>query len=221
MIDTGVGDKFDAKSERIYGIEANRKNLLQGLVEKGLQPEDITHVIMSHMHFDHIGWNTRRDDSGELKPTFSNAVYFAQKGEFETANNPDSRSRGSYLAENWAPLEAAEQLQLLNGTSEVLPGIESVVTGGHTKHHTMVKIDTGGTTVCFLADLAPTSAHLKTPYVMGYDLYPRQTIEMKPKVLRQAFDEKWLIVFPHDANALGGYLKQDGKNWFVDRVNLS
>ena len=170
LVDTGIGNKHDAKFAKIYGVQ-QRRNLLDNLQAKGFEPADITHVIMTHMHFDHIGWNTRYDDDGKLAPTFENATYFAQKGEFQTANNPDPRSRASYLPENWQPVERTGQLELLDGTCEVLPGIESIVTGGHTAFHTIVKLTTAGGVAVFLADLVPTTSHLKTPYVMGYELY--------------------------------------------------
>lgn len=219
LIDTGIGDKYDPKFERIYAVQKDRT--LPGELQKlGLQPQDITHVIMSHMHFDHIGGNTRRDESGRLVPAFPNAVYFAQRGEYESAKNPDPRSRASYLPENWQPLEQSSQLQLLDGTCEVLPGIESIVTGGHTAHHTIVKMTTPKRTVVFLADLVPTPSHLKTPYVMAYDLYPKQTMEVKPRVLHQALAEEWLLVFEHSARVRAGFLCQTEGNYVIDEVQL-
>ncbi len=219
LIDTGMGDKFDAKFGGMFGVQ-REKTLLDHLAGLNVQPEDITHVIMSHMHFDHIGWNTRRDAAGEIVPTFPNALYFAQRGEYEVANNPDDRSRASYLKWNWGALEKSGQLQLLNGTCEVLPGIESFLAPGHTLHHTIVKIKSAGKTVAFMADLVPTTSHLKTAYVMGYDLYPKTTMEIKPKILQQAFEEKWLLIFEHAPRIKAGYLQQVEGNWKVESVVL-
>jgi glyoxylase-like metal-dependent hydrolase (beta-lactamase superfamily II) len=219
LIDTGIGDKHDAKFRQIYAVH-KEKSLIENLQEKGFAPDDITDVIMTHMHFDHTGWNTRKAENGELAPTFPNAVYLAQRGEYETAKNPDPRSRASYLAENWQPLETSGQLELLYGSCEVLPGIESMITGGHTEFHTFIKLTTSEGIVAFLADLVPTPSHLKTPYVMGYDLFPVQTMEVKPKVLRQACDENWLLVFEHSARVKSGYLKEDNGKYVVKEVRL-
>jgi len=219
LIDTGMGNKFDAKFGGMFGVQ-REKTLLEHLAGLNVQPEDITHVIMSHMHFDHIGWNTRRNAAGEIVPTFPNAKYFAQRGEYEVANHPDDRSRASYLKWNWEALEKSGQLQLLNGTCEVLPGIESFLTPGHTLHHTIVKIKSAGKTVAFMADLVPTTSHLKTAYVMGYDLYPKTTMEIKPKILQQAFEEKWLLIFEHAPRIKAGYLQQVEGNWKVESIVL-
>ena len=219
LIDTGIGNKYDAKFAKIYAVQQPR-NLLDNLHAKGFEPADITHVIMSHMHFDHIGWNTRANENGEIVPTFRNATYFAQKGEFETAQNPDPRSKASYLPDNWQALQRTGQLELLNGTGEVLPGIESVITGGHTEFHTIVKLTTPAGVAVFLADLVPTPSHLKTPYVMGYDLFPKQTMDVKPKVLRQAIDEHWLLIFEHSARVTSGYLCEKNGAYVLEEVEL-
>jgi glyoxylase-like metal-dependent hydrolase (beta-lactamase superfamily II) len=219
LIDTGIGDKFDEKFGSMFDIH-REKTLLDQLADFDVQPADITHVIMSHLHFDHIGWNTRRNAAGEIVPTFPNAIYFAQRGEYEVANNPDDRSRASYLKWNWEALEKSGQLQLLNGTGEVLPGIESFLAPGHTLHHTIVKVKSAGKTVAFMADLVPTTSHLKTAYVMGYDLYPKMTMEIKPKILQQAFEEKWLLIFEHAPRIKAGYLQQVEGNWKVESIVL-
>ena len=220
LIDTGIGDKFDAKFGGMFSVQ-REKTLLDQLADLSLQPEDITHVIMSHMHFDHIGWNTRRNAAGEIAPTFPHATYFAQRGEYEAANHPDERSRASYLKWNWEALEKSGQLQLLDGTCEVLPGIESFLAPGHTLYHTIVKVKSAGKTAAFMADLVPTTSHLKTAYVMGYDLYPKLTMENKPKILQQAFEEKWLLIFEHAPRIKAGYLQQAAEgNWKVEQIKL-
>lgn len=214
LIDTGIGDKFDAKFAGLYAVQRDQ-TLLDELASLNMGPEDITHVIMSHMHFDHIGWNTRRNDAGEIVPTFPHATYYAQRGEYEVANNPDDRSRASYIKWNWEALEKSGQLQLLNGTTEVLPGIESVLAPGHTLYHTIVKVKSAGQTAAFLADLVPTTSHLKTLYVMGYDLYPKTSMETKPKILQQAFEEQWLLIFEHAPRIKAGYLQRVEGNWKI------
>jgi len=219
LIDTGIGDKFDEKFGSMFGVQ-REKTLLDHLAALDIRPEDITHVIMSHMHFDHIGWNTRRNTGGEIVPTFPKAIYFAQRGEYEVANNPDERSRASYLKWNWEALEKSSQLHLLDGTCEALPGIESFIAPGHTLYHTIVKVKSVGKTAAFLADLVPTTSHLKTPYVMGYDLYPKLTMETKPKILQQAFEENWLLIFEHAPRIKAGYLTKIDNNWKVEPVEV-
>ncbi len=220
LIDTGIGDKFDEKFAKIYSVQ-REKTLLDELASLSVRPEDITHVIMSHMHFDHIGWNTRRNAAGEIVPVFPNAIYYAQRGEYEVANHPDERSRASYIKWNWEALETSGQLQLLDGTCEVLPGIESVMAPGHTLYHTMVKITSAGKTAAFLADLVPTTSHLKTLYVMGYDLYPKLSMETKPKILQQAFEEQWLLIFEHAPRIRAGYLQRVEGNWNIEPVDVN
>jgi glyoxylase-like metal-dependent hydrolase (beta-lactamase superfamily II) len=151
-------------------------------------------------------------ENGTLEPTFPNAEYFIQQGELAYAKSPDSRSQGSYFAHNWEPLEKAAQVTLISGNHEILRGLAVEVTGGHTRDHQILKIASGGKTACFLADLAPTTAHLRTPYVMGFDLYPTTTMEVKERVLKQALEENWLLFFEHDPRISAGYLfETDGK----------
>ncbi|MCK6560812.1 MBL fold metallo-hydrolase [candidate division KSB1 bacterium] len=217
LIDCGIGDKFDEKFASIYAIQREH-TLLDELAGHGLKPEDITHVILSHLHFDHIGWSTRRNAHGDLEPTFQHAQYFCQRGNYEYGMNPDPRSRASYLQENFVPLQRHGVLQFLDGSGEVLPGIASIVTGGHTQDHAIIKIKTAGRTLCFLADLVPTDSHLRTPYVMGYDLFPLQTMQVKPVILQQAFEEQWLLIFEHGAHLKAGFLQQKEGNWKIEPV---
>ncbi len=217
LIDCGIGDKFDRKFADIYAIQREH-TLLDELAARGCQPQDITHVILSHLHFDHIGWSTRRNARGELEPTFKQAEYFCQRGNYEYGLKPDPRSRASYLQENFVPLHQHGVLKFLDGSGEVLPGITSLVTGGHTQDHAIIKITTAGRTLCFLADLVPTASHLRTPYVMGYDLFPLQTMQVKPVILQQAFEEQWLLIFEHGAQIKAGFLQQENGNWKIEPV---
>lgn len=219
LIDTGIGDKYDEKFRAIYSIH-REKTLLDHLADLDIRPADITDVVMSHMHFDHIGWNTRKNDGGDIEPTFVNAVYFAQRGEYEVAKHPEERSRASYIRWNWDALEKSGQLRLLDDTCEPLPGIESCIAPGHTLYHTIVKVKSAGQTAAFLADLVPTPSHLKTPYVMSYDLYPKLTMETKQRILQQAFEEKWLLIFEHASRMKAGYLQSIDGNWKIEPVSL-
>ncbi len=211
LVDTGIGTLYDEKFAGMFQID-HSENLHDGLKSLGLTSADVTRVILTHLHFDHCGGNCVRGDDGTLKPAFPNATYYVQKGELEYAKAPDPRSKGSYLAHNWEPVEASGQLQLISGDTEIVPGVQTVVTGGHTRDHQIVKIQSDGKIACFLADLVPTNSHLRTPYVMGYDLYPKTTMEVKEKVLKQAVQGKWLVFFEHAPSVKAGYLfEKDGR----------
>jgi glyoxylase-like metal-dependent hydrolase (beta-lactamase superfamily II) len=196
LVETGGGDKWDAKRREIYAFEtANR--LPEQLATAGVKPEEIDLVLNTHLHFDHCGWNTRMQD-GRLVPTFANAEYIVQRGEFEHALAPNDRDRASYVAENVSPMRDSGQWRLLDGPGEIVPGVEVIVVPGHNANMQCVKITGGGKTVFFLADLVPTAAHLGYPWIMGFDLYPVTTLENKKKWLPQAARDGWTVIFGHD-----------------------
>lgn len=212
LVDTGIGTVYDEKFAEMFGIDKSSSDLLKSLEMIGLKPQDVTKVILTHLHFDHCGGNCFQNEEGKILATFPKATYIVQRGELEYAKNPDPRSKGSYLTKNWEALEATGQLQLISDNQEIIPGIEVYVTGGHTRNHQIVKVYSDGKTTCFLADLVPTNSHLKTPYVMSYDLYPKITMEVKEQVLKQALEENWLLIFEHAPKLQAGYLYEvDGK----------
>lgn len=194
LVDTGLGDKYSRKNLDIFGIE-KRPGLREALHTIDISPEQITGVILSHLHFDHCGGNTRYSHEGRVIPTFPNAKFYVQRREWEDALNPDRRSKASYVKENFLPVE--HQIIFLDGDCEISPGIELMVTGGHTRGHQIVKISSGSHTACFLADLIPTTSHIKIPYVMGYDLFPLDTMVYKDKLLKDALNEDWILIFEH------------------------
>lgn len=219
LVDTGVGTIYNDKFASMFGIE-KPTNLLKGLAGLGIKPKDITKVILTHLHFDHAGGNCWKDANGQIHLTFPNATYFVRQGELEYAKNPDPRSKGSYFPHNWEPLMASRQLEIISGDREIIPGISTQVTGGHTRDHQIVKVQSGDRTACFLADLVPTDSHLKTVYVMGYDLYPKTTMEMKEKVLKQAFRENWLLIFEHAPNVTAGFLLEVDGQMKIEKVAI-
>jgi len=208
LVDTAVGTKEDEKFAEIYGIEsagpAGESRLNDALAEAGFSPADVRIVINTHLHFDHAGGNTCRDeakvgeDAGALRLAFPNATYIVQRGELEFARRTNERTRASYLPPNFEPVADAGRFRLLNGDAEVVPGIVSRVTPGHVPWHQAVLVEDGGETVAFVADLIPTTAHMKLPWIMGYDLEPLRTLESKRAFLRDAASEGWRIVFEHD-----------------------
>src|SRR3990172_995230 len=211
LVDTGNGDKFSEKLLKIYGIE-REPTLLESLADAGLKPEDIDIVINTHLHFDHCGGNTFVDREGRLRPTFPKARYVAQKTEWDEATNTHELSKASYLPENFIPLMDAGLVDLVDGDREIYPGITLVRTPGHNRGHQSVKIKSEGKTAFFLGDLIPTSAHIPLPYIMGYDLYPMELLEVKRSILRYALENQWLLIFEHDTKVRMGYLKEvEGK----------
>jgi glyoxylase-like metal-dependent hydrolase (beta-lactamase superfamily II) len=194
LVETGIGDKFDAKFNEIYGVDHSR-NLPGELARLGLRPEDINIVINTHLHFDHCGWNVRRED-GRLVPMFPRARYFVQRGEWEDAHRPTERNRASYVERFF---DAAEpQTEFLDGDAEIVPGVRVEVGPGHTRCMQCVRAESGGDTAYFPSDLVPTKSHLAYPWMTSFELYPLETLASKKRLLPELAEAKALVVFPHD-----------------------
>jgi methylmalonyl-CoA epimerase len=217
IIDAGCGDKMTAKQAEIYAFDRDF-NLQHSLAAAGAPPESIDIVLATHLHFDHAGGFTSRGDDGRLRPRFSRAQYVIRRGEFEDAMHPNERTKGSYFLENYKPLAEAGVLQLVSDDATIMPGVRVRRTGGHTPHHQMVMIESGGKTAVFAADLLPTVAHLPEVWIMGYDLFPLDTLNFKRDFLREAIEREYLILFEHDPDISAGYIREkDGKR-YVEQV---
>ncbi|HEY5595148.1 MAG TPA: MBL fold metallo-hydrolase [Nitrospiria bacterium] len=211
LIDTGAGGKLETKWQEIYAIR-RKPSLEESLAKLRLAPSDIDIVINTHLHFDHAGGNTFRNIQGQIVPTFPSARYFVQKGEWDWAHTKHERTQYAYFKDDFSPLERSGRLTFLNGDEVIVKGVRAVVTPGHTEHHQCALIESEGHKAIFLGDLVPMVSHLPFPYIMGYDLFPLMTLETKKKVLQQAYDEHWLLIFQHDPDIPMGYLKKtDGK----------
>lgn len=199
LVDTGLSAKYDqnAKFRDIYKVERT-VSLMSSLRSMGLEPGNIDIVINTHLHFDHAGGNTELDASGKPAPAFPKARYLIQTEEWQDALHPHERNRASYMEENFAPLEHAGLLQMVSGDYEVEPGIKVIRSGGHTRGHQCVLIESAGQSALFLGDLVPTRTHVPLPYVMGYDLYPMDTLEAKRSLFTQAAEKDWTLLFQHD-----------------------
>jgi methylmalonyl-CoA epimerase len=208
LIDAGLGDKDGRKFHDIYGVDRSR-NLDHTLAEAGLTREDIDIVLATHLHFDHAGGFTRRDASGRVTPAFPRAQYVVRRGEWEDASHTNERNRASYLAENFMPLADAGVLQLVDDDQTIMPGVKVRRTGGHTMHHQMAIIESGGQTAAFVADLLPTTAHLPDPWMLGYDLYPVDTLASKKAFCKEAYEKNTLVFFEHDPVVAAGYLREE------------
>lgn len=220
LVDTGLGAAYDEKFAFLYGVDKSETDLLRSLAAAEVQAADISKVILSHLHFDHVGGNCFRDKNGEFRPTFPNAIYYINQGELAYAKEPDSRSKPSYLPYTWEPLEKREQVALISGDEEVAPGVTILSAPGHTPNHQIVTVQSGGLTACFLADLVPTPSHLKTHYVMGFDLDALTAMKNKERVLKQAQAENWLLIFEHSPGVKAGYLTEDLKIEPVELASL-
>jgi len=196
LVETGLGNKFDAKFKDIYDVQ-HPPTLLASLHELSLKPEEIDIVINTHLHFDHCGWNTRRL-GGKTVPTFPRARYFIQRGEWQRALNPTERERASYIEEFF--LAAEPQTEFLDGDAEIASGIRLEVVPGHTRNLQCVRIESGSECAYFISDTVPTAAHLAYPWIMSFDLYPLETLASKKRLLPELAGKKAIVIFPHDPN---------------------
>ena len=215
LVETGAGDKMDAKLRDIYALDGP---FLEGELSKfDLQPSDIDIVVNTHLHFDHCGGNTRIEKD-KVVPAFPNARYLVHRGEYEHAANPTERDRASYMLENFAPIRDAGQFDLLDGDTEIAPGVELVQLPGHVPHMFGVKLTGGGKTALLFGDLVPTTAHLPLPWIMGYDLYPMTTLENKRRWIPQVVREGWLALFAHDDRVRAAYVRERNGQWETEPV---
>jgi glyoxylase-like metal-dependent hydrolase (beta-lactamase superfamily II) len=203
LVDTGIGNKEAAKFLDIYGVEnagqAGPTRLDDALAAAGFGPADVRWVVNTHLHFDHAGGNTLREPDGTVAVAFPEARYVMQRRELDFAAHPNERTQASYLPPNFAPVAASGQLRLVDGETELLPGILLLPSPGHVPFHQCVVVRDGGEAACFLGDLVPTAVHLPPAWIMGYDLEPLVTLATKKALLSRAAREAWQLVFVHDA----------------------
>ncbi len=194
LIDSGLGKYWDDKFKRIYDINCNEMN---NTFEKlNVHPEEITDVILTHLHFDHTGGSTKFED-GKWIPTFSNAKYYVQQKHFEWAINPSDRDKGSFIKERFLPL-VEEGVLIQSNEIEFDDEISFIIVNGHTFSQQLVKISDGKNTILFCADLIPLVTQIPVAYIMSYDLQPLITVQEKKSILQKAADENWLLIFEHD-----------------------
>ena len=199
LVDVGCGHKFPEKQQKIYNLDYSKYSLKNSLSKFNLEVIDITDVILTHFHFDHAGGATQYNKNN-LELTFPSATYFIQKSQWERALNPSEKDRGSYHQEDIEPFQNNPQLKILDGPCELFPGLDLLISNGHTTGLEMVRIQDGSTTLFFCGDLMPTASHLSLPYIMGFDIYPLTTVEEKRTCLEKAYQENWLIALQHDPN---------------------
>lgn len=215
LIDTGMGDKFDAKMDDIYAIEKFPR-IEQQLDELGLKKSDIDIVINTHLHWDHAGGNTIKDPSdGTWVPNFVNARFVSQKGEYESATvQLNERTRASYRGDDYLAIHQNGLFDLIEGDREILPGVRVFRSGGHVPHHQSVYLESSKSKAFYIGDIVPTHIHLPISYIMGFDLEPLRTLEKKKEYFEKAILEDWLVFFPHDPDVVSGKIDRHEKQGY-------
>jgi glyoxylase-like metal-dependent hydrolase (beta-lactamase superfamily II) len=199
LVDNGAGTKFNEKMETIYQLDYQTKNLKHSLKAHGFNPDDITDIIFTHLHFDHCGGSTFYTEDGELKLQFPNAINHVVDTHWKNAISPNAREKASFFPENINPLKASGNLHLVQEKHSYEEGLDTLIANGHTIGQQLPKIQANGKTLIFAADLLPTHVHVPLPWVMGYDMYPVQTLNEKEAFLREAAQKNWYLFLEHDA----------------------
>ncbi|MFA6456123.1 MAG: MBL fold metallo-hydrolase [Bacteroidota bacterium] len=210
LVDTGNGSKWNDKLKDIYRLDNSHFALEDSLAKAGVRPEEVTDVILTHLHFDHCGGSTKIVD-GKLIPTFPNATHYVQKAHWELSQNPSDRDRASFMKDDYMLLQEKGMLKFTEGEQELFPGISVIVCNGHTMAQQLPVITDGTKTLLFCCDLVPTTSHIPFPYVMGYDLRPLGTLEEKKRILPRAEQEGWTLFFEHDPETTAVTLQKTEK----------
>ena len=197
----------------MFHIVQPENPLKNALSKIGFSPNDVTHVIFSHLHFDHAGGATEINEEGQLIPAFLNAEYFITESQWKQANQPNVRDRASFLQADFLPLQEAGLLQLIPENTTIINGISTYCVHGHTCGQQLIKLEDGDEALIFCSDLIPLKSHLQIPWIMGYDLNALLTLEEKTQFLSQAGDENWWLVFDHDPATSAVKIKQ-GKKYY-------
>jgi len=215
LIETGIGDKNSDKFISMFNIKQHRYALSNTLSKVGYMPENITHVILTHLHFDHAGGAVKYDKNSKLTPAFPKAQYYISKKNWEAGLNPSPRDKASYLKENYMVLSESNVLKIIPENSEIIKGISTYVVNGHTHGQQLIKISDMDRTIVFCSDLVPLKSHLKLPWIMGYDLNAVLTLEEKEKFLNVAAQNNWILYFYHDPKVIAVTIKKHNNNFDI------
>ncbi len=217
LIDTGIGSDWDEKFKQIYRLDQSELTLSDSLNKLKIKPEDITDVLLTHLHFDHTGGSTFLKN-GNWIPTFPNAKYYIQKKHFEWAINPTERDRGSFIQNRFLPLHNEGLLNFIDGEVQFDDEIEFLTINGHTSFQQMIKVHDSSNTVLYCGDLFPFTSHIPIPYVMGYDLQPLVTVQEKKKILPIAIEQNWKLFFEHDPEVIMATVAESQRGFSIDQV---
>jgi glyoxylase-like metal-dependent hydrolase (beta-lactamase superfamily II) len=216
LIDTGIGSKIDKKFRKRYKISEHAGGVTTGLARNGIKPEEISDVILTHLHFDHTGGTTYWEDDA-LKITFPSATHYVQAAHWEWACSPSVKDRASFIQDNFIVLEKENRLKKLNGITQLFPGIEIIVVHGHTPAMQLVRIEEKETTILYGADLIPTASHIPLTWNMAYDNQPLVTINEKLQLLSKIVENRWILFFEHDPFRMAGTVKVGDKGFMLDK----
>ena len=208
LIETGIGDHYSKKFKDMFDINQQDYSLSNTLSDYGYSITDITHVILTHLHFDHAGGAVKRESNGDMKPQFPNAKYYISSKNWEAALNPNPKDRASYLKENFTCLKDYNVLNILPDNVEILPGINTYVVSGHTSGQQLVVISGNNKKLVFCSDLIPLKSHLKLPWIMGYDLNGSLTLKEKKVFLDLAANNNWILYLYHDPEVIAVEIKE-------------
>ena len=216
LIDTGNGTKWEEKYKQIYDINTDQYNIEKSLGKYGFSSEQITDVICTHMHFDHIGGNTKIK-TGEVVPTFPNAKYWISEENWKLANHPSQKDAGSFIEHDWKVLAENQMIEIIDGREPFIEGIETIVTHGHTPGLLHPIVSDGSNKLFYGADIFPMVAHIPIPWVMAYDVQPVLTMEEKQKLLQKMEREDWILFFEHDPHIQACTVHKDGKHYKLNK----
>ena len=217
LVDDGIGTRWDGKHRDMYNIDHRETDLDRALLKVGVDRTQITDVVLTHLHFDHAGGSVR-DEQGRPQLSFPNATYHLQRRHWKWAHQPSEKDAASFRREDFSLLEASGKLHLLEGNTELYPGVHLFVSEGHTVGLQLVRVEDGDQTVVYCGDLVPTTAHLRASWVAAYDLYPLTVMEEKKQLLAQAIEEEWILYLEHDPNVSACTVKDEGGHAVVNRI---
>lgn len=217
LIDTGVGDKQSEKFFNNFHLHGTER-MIPSLAKAGFKPEDITDVVLTHLHFDHCGGAVSKDANDELTLTFPNATYWSEQEQWNTAMNPNPREKASFLKENIELIEQEGKLEFINEYTNIIPELTLGLANGHTEGMIIPFIDYKGRTIVYMADLIASPSHIPLAWVMGYDLHPLTVIREKDVFLKDALDKNYILFFEHDANIEACTVKETPKGIRADKM---
>jgi glyoxylase-like metal-dependent hydrolase (beta-lactamase superfamily II) len=218
LVDTGIGDKHNTKVKTRFHMHGGQ--LRNGLEKFGLSPDDIDIVVLTHLHFDHVGGCTTFENKKAV-PVFRNATHLVQQLDWDEANNTNERTRTAYIPDDFLPLQQSNQLQLLDGDTEIISGLWVRRTGGHTAGHQLAYFESGGEKVATLGDVLMIPEQIPIGYTTSYDLYPMDTFDSKRHWISIAQSEQWLVVFGHSLHQKSGYLSEINGRTLLNRKDIT
>ncbi len=224
LVDVGMGNGWTDKELAIYGLHRPEGGLVEDLARQGVAPEEVTDVVLTHLHFDHAGGVVTFSEEGRSELTFPNARHWVQERHLRWGEDPTERDRRSFLQDRWRPLREEHQdlLELLDGPGEFLPQIEALVVNGHTSGQQLVLVgEAGGQRLLYCADLIPFATQVRVPWIMAFDLHPLITLQEKKEILARAATEGWILFFEHDCRVTAARLgSESGRVVVREEVSL-